>query len=83
MEKKVKHHRDLTKAITYVILSWIGEMIIVYFLIPDHITMILEIGVLFALFKVTIYFLHEKAWRKTDWGCAGDYVQESGLDNVT
>ena len=56
-----KHWISLVKGISWRIVGTIDTMLIAYF-ITGHLTMALSIGFVEIFTKITLYYLHERAW---------------------
>ena len=64
---KDTHRRSLTKGITWRITASLTTMGLVYAFTGSWILMA-EIGALEILAKLTLYYLHERAWGRVAWG---------------
>lgn len=59
--------RTVAKGLTWRVLSLCLSMVIV-FLLTGSVDDALKIGAVDFVIKFAVYFGHEKAWKKTDWG---------------
>lgn len=59
--------RSITKAITWETISFLVLLPINY-LISGEITQSLKIALLYILFKIPIYYYHERSWKLITWG---------------
>ena len=59
--------RTVAKGLTWRVISLLLTMVIVYFL-TGSIDGAIKVGAFDFVIKFVVYFGHEKAWKKTDWG---------------
>ncbi len=64
---KETHSRSILKSITWRVLATLTTMILVFIFTGDLVVS-LGVGVLEAIFKIIIYYLHERTWDKIRWG---------------
>lgn len=64
---KEKHYRSIVKAVSWRTVGTIDTMIVSYF-ITGNIVMAVSIGSVEVLTKMALYYLHERAWNKTNFG---------------
>jgi len=62
-----KHYRSVVKAISWRTVGTIDTMIVSYF-ITGNLVMAVSIGSIEVITKMFLYYLHERAWNKTDFG---------------
>jgi uncharacterized membrane protein len=64
----VEHYkRSIAKTITYRILIVIASFFLFYALTGDS-RFALETSIIWNIFGMILYFLHERAWNRTNWG---------------
>ena len=61
------HARSVLKSITWRVLATLTTMILVL-IFTGSIAITLSVGVLEALAKIAIYYLHERVWNKVAYG---------------
>lgn len=64
---KTKHSRSIAKAITWRVLASFTTTIIVY-VATGSFSLSLGVGFFDIIIKLALYYFHERAWDKTDWG---------------
>ncbi|MDY0116187.1 MAG: DUF2061 domain-containing protein [Sulfurimonadaceae bacterium] len=64
---KEKHYRSIVKTISWRTVGTIDTMIISY-LITGNLMMAVSIGSIEVLTKMVLYYFHERAWNKTNFG---------------
>ena len=64
---KDHHHRSIAKAVSWRIFASITTMLIVFFFTGELILSV-GIGATEVLSKMAIYYGHERAWNKINWG---------------
>jgi len=64
---KEKHYRSVIKAISWRTVGTIDTMIVSFF-ITGNLIMAVSIGSVEVLTKMVLYYLHERAWDKTNFG---------------
>ncbi|HEX5330102.1 DUF2061 domain-containing protein [Sulfuricurvum sp.] len=62
-----KHYRSVIKAISWRTVGTIDTMIVSYF-VTGNLVMAVSIGSIEVLTKMFLYYLHERAWDKTNFG---------------
>ena len=62
-----KHYRSVVKATSWRTVGTIDTMIVSYF-ITGNLVMAVSIGSIEVITKMFLYYLHERAWNKTDFG---------------
>lgn len=62
-----KHYRSVLKAVSWRTLGTIDTIVISYF-VTGNVVMAISIGSIEVLTKMLLYYLHERAWDKTDFG---------------
>ena len=62
-----KHYRSVVKAISWRTVGTIDTMIVSFF-ITGNLVMAVSIGSIEVLTKMFLYYLHERAWDKTNFG---------------
>ena len=62
-----KHYRSVIKAISWRTVGTIDTMIVSYFITGD-LVMAVSIGSIEVVTKMFLYYLHERAWNKTNFG---------------
>jgi uncharacterized membrane protein len=62
-----KHYRSVIKAISWRTVGTIDTMIVSYF-ITGNLVMAVSIGSIEVITKMFLYYLHERAWDKTNFG---------------
>ncbi|PHM17556.1 MAG: hypothetical protein CJD30_05750 [Sulfuricurvum sp. PD_MW2] len=62
-----KHYRSVIKAISWRTVGTIDTMIVSYFITGD-LVMAVSIGSIEVITKMFLYYLHERAWDKTNFG---------------
>lgn len=62
-----RHYRSVIKAISWRTVGTIDTMIVSYF-ITGNVVMAVSIGSIEVLTKMFLYYLHERAWDKTNFG---------------
>lgn len=62
-----KHYRSVIKAISWRTVGTIDTMIVSYF-ITGNLLMAVSIGSIEVITKMFLYYLHERAWDKTNFG---------------
>jgi uncharacterized membrane protein len=70
-----KHYRSVVKAISWRVTGTI-DTIVISFLITGHLRWALSIGFVELFTKITLYYLHERAWNRVSFG----RVQEGQRD---
>lgn len=64
---KDKHYRSIIKAISWRTVGTI-DTIVVSFFITGNLVMAVSIGSVEVLTKMVLYYFHERAWDKTNFG---------------
>ncbi|WP_295055390.1 DUF2061 domain-containing protein [Sulfuricurvum sp.] len=64
---KDKHYRSIIKAISWRTVGTIDTMVVSYF-ITGNLVMAVSIGSVEVLTKMVLYYFHERAWDKTNFG---------------
>lgn len=64
---KEKHYRSIVKAISWRTVGTIDTMIVSFF-ITGNLIMAVSIGSVEVVTKMALYYLHERAWNKTNFG---------------
>ncbi len=64
---KEKHYRSVVKAVSWRTVGTI-DTIIVSFFITGNLVMAVSIGSVEVLTKMVLYYFHERAWDKTNFG---------------
>ena len=64
---KEKHYRSVIKAISWRTVGTIDTMIVSFF-ITGNLVMAVSIGSVEVLTKMVLYYFHERAWDKTNFG---------------
>ncbi len=64
---KEKHYRSVIKAVSWRTVGTIDTMIVSFF-ITGNLIMAVSIGSVEVLTKMILYYLHERAWDKTNFG---------------
>ncbi|MBV5321416.1 MAG: DUF2061 domain-containing protein [Sulfuricurvum sp.] len=71
-----KHYRSVIKAISWRTVGTIDTIIVSYF-ITGNLVMAVSIGSIEVVTKMFLYYLHERAWDRTNFGrvkpSANDY----------
>ena len=62
-----KHSRSVAKSITWRVLATLTTMIIV-FIFTGNLAASLGVGVIQAIANTILYYFHERAWNKIEWG---------------
>lgn len=62
-----KHYRSIIKAISWRTVGTIDTMVVSFF-ITGNLVMAVSIGSVEVLTKMVLYYFHERAWNKTDFG---------------
>ncbi|MFA5214884.1 DUF2061 domain-containing protein [Sulfuricurvum sp.] len=62
-----KHYRSIIKAISWRTVGTIDTMVISFF-ITGNLVWAISIGSLEVFTKMVLYYLHERAWDKTNFG---------------
>lgn len=62
-----KHYRSIIKAVSWRTVGTIDTMVVSYF-ITGNLVMAVSIGSVEVLTKMVLYYFHERAWNKTDFG---------------
>lgn len=62
-----KHYRSVIKTISWRTVGTIDTMVISYF-ITGNLVMAVSIGSIEVITKMILYYFHERAWNKTDFG---------------
>jgi len=61
------HKRSISKAITWRIAATVTTFTLVFIFTRD-LSIALTVGIIEAVAKMIIYYLHERVWDLTDWG---------------
>ncbi|MFT4662020.1 MAG: putative membrane protein [Patiriisocius sp.] len=64
-EENIK--RSITKTISWRVIGTITTMIISY-IITGTLALAFSIGIIELISKMALYFFHERAWNKIEWG---------------
>jgi len=64
---KEKHYRSVIKAISWRTVGTIDTIIVSYF-ITGNLVMAVSIGSIEVITKMFLYYLHERAWNRTNFG---------------
>ena len=70
---KESHIRSVAKGITWRIIASLTTMGLVYLFTGD-LKIMIEIGALEVVAKITFYYFHERAWGRIDWGILASSV---------
>ena len=62
-----KHSRSVAKSITWRVLATLTTMIIV-FIFTGNLAASFGVGVIQAIANTILYYFHERAWNKIEWG---------------
>lgn len=62
-----KHYRSVIKTISWRTVGTIDTMVISYFVTGNWV-MAVSIGSIEVISKMVLYYFHERAWNKTDFG---------------
>ena len=62
-----KNARSIFKAITWRILATIITVALIY-LFTKNIALTLSVGAFDIIIKLIVYYLHERAWNRVNWG---------------
>lgn len=62
-----KHYRSIIKAISWRTVGTIDTMVVSFF-ITGNLVMAVSIGSVEVLTKMVLYYFHERAWNKTNFG---------------
>ena len=62
-----KHYRSVIKAISWRTVGTIDTMVVSFF-VTGNLVMAVSIGSIEVLTKMFLYYLHERAWDKTNFG---------------
>lgn len=62
-----RHYRSVIKAISWRTVGTIDTMVVSYF-VTGNVVMAVSIGSIEVLTKMFLYYLHERAWDKTNFG---------------
>lgn len=62
-----RHYRSVIKAISWRTVGTIDTMVVSYF-VTGNVMMAVSIGSIEVLTKMFLYYLHERAWDKTNFG---------------
>ncbi|MDO9057162.1 MAG: DUF2061 domain-containing protein [Sulfuricurvum sp.] len=62
-----KHYRSVIKAISWRTVGTIDTIIVSYF-ITGNLVMAVSIGSIEVITKMFLYYLHERAWDRTNFG---------------
>ena len=65
--KGEKMKRSLVKTISWRIVGTI-DTVVISLLITEKLTLALSIGLIELVSKMILYFFHERAWNKINWG---------------
>lgn len=69
--KHAKSRRSLAKTLTWRICATLTTMGLVLAFIGD-LAIALSVGAVEVIIKMIVYYLHERAWNKVDWGLSED-----------
>lgn len=75
-----KHHRSIIKAISWRVFGTI-DTILISFLITRNVKLAFSIGGVDIFTKMLLYYLHERAWNRINFGRAAIKKQESITEN--
>lgn len=64
---KEKHYRSIIKAVSWRTVGTIDTMVVSFF-ITGNLVMAVSIGSVEVLTKMVLYYVHERAWDKTNFG---------------
>jgi uncharacterized membrane protein len=67
MTAMVERKRHLAKAVTYRFFGSCGTAVVAY-AATGNITLGASIGVLDSVVKIGLYYIHERAWYRIEWG---------------
>ncbi|MDD2266268.1 DUF2061 domain-containing protein [Sulfuricurvum sp.] len=62
-----KHYRSIVKAISWRTVGTIDTMVVSFF-VTGNLVMAISIGSVEVLTKMALYYFHERAWNKTNFG---------------
>lgn len=62
-----KHYRSIIKAISWRTVGTIDTMVVSFF-VTGNLVMAISIGSVEVLTKMVLYYFHERAWNKTNFG---------------
>lgn len=62
-----RHYRSVIKAISWRTVGTIDTMVVSYF-VTGNVVMAVSIGSIEVLTKMFLYYFHERAWDKTNFG---------------
>lgn len=64
---KEKRSRSLLKGISYRALAIVASVLFVYFLTNSY-QIAIALGIFEVVFKIFLYYIHERAWNIVKWG---------------
>ena len=62
-----KHYRSIIKAVSWRTVGTIDTMVVSFF-VTGNLVMAISIGSVEVLTKMVLYYFHERAWNKTNFG---------------
>ncbi|MDD5159501.1 MAG: DUF2061 domain-containing protein [Sulfuricurvum sp.] len=62
-----KHYRSIIKAISWRTVGTIDTMVVSFF-VTGNLVMAISIGSVEVVTKMVLYYFHERAWNKTNFG---------------
>ncbi|WP_310439938.1 DUF2061 domain-containing protein [Sulfuricurvum sp.] len=62
-----RHYRSVIKAISWRTVGTIDTIVVSYF-ITGNLVMAVSIGSIEVITKMFLYYVHERAWNRTDFG---------------
>ncbi|MEK6935323.1 MAG: DUF2061 domain-containing protein [Nanoarchaeota archaeon] len=65
------YERSFFKGFSWEIISFVITFIFVY-LVYGNFNMSLKVSLLLSLVKISIFFIHERVWKKIMWGKIGN-----------
>lgn len=65
--KHAKAKRSFAKSLTWRFCATITTIILVWIFVGD-LTTAFSVGVVEVVVKMAIYYIHERAWNKVEWG---------------
>jgi adenylylsulfate kinase len=64
---KESHSRSVIKGVSWRIIASVTTMSLVYIFTGDFF-LVASVGVIEFIAKVTLYYFHERAWGRVNWG---------------
>lgn len=69
--KKESKYRSVIKTLSWRLIGTLINVIVIYCLFKDFVLSIM-VGIVDAVIKTIIYFLHERLWSNIKWGYDGE-----------